>query len=271
MSNIFPDNANLVLAIFANIFSGCIILSPLPRIVKLLKSQEMGFHDGLPYQMLWFSNALWIMYGCSVQLITVSAISGFGVIMGMTYVFIWISFLPIKDASRRLLHYVLFPILILLIIALSLIFFFGSTAIINQTSTILGWIASIVAVIFASSPLLSMAITKHIGSIDPWLSLAITVTCLTWTVYGIGIDNLFLAISNGIEFLLGLIELGFVCYSWICSKPYHLLTTVDTPKETYEKTESQMIHSLVLNATSNSTNDTHDMDLTIQSLSHIYI
>lgn len=218
----FPDVANLVLAIVANVLSACVTLSPLPRVVYLVRVGKIEAHDGMPYEFMWFSNAWWISYGVSVSLLTVTCISAFGFITALLYLFVWQSYLGVKD-KRRLTHMIMLPVLLTAVAVVDIVLLFGVTST-DVRSDILGWIGSVVSVAFSFSPLVSVAQTGKVRSITPLLSLAIVLNCTVWTLYGIGIENLFLAISNGIEIAAGLMQLGLY-YFW----PTAPTSTVESP------------------------------------------
>lgn len=201
----FSPAANDALAVVANILSAAISLSPLLRIHQLVKRQSTGQSGGVPYQILWFSSALWLLYGCRAQLIAVAAINAFGVIMGLTYVLIWTSWLPVNDRSQRLLHYSLLPVLFTFILVLLLGLWFAPL-VVSEGDAILGILAAVVSVLFACSPL-AVLCHGNLTVLDPVLATAITIATLFWTLYGVGIGDIYITVSNAIECGVGLLQL----------------------------------------------------------------
>jgi uncharacterized protein with PQ loop repeat len=202
----FPDGANVALAVIANILSALIGIAPLPRIVHLIQTQDIETHDGFPYELLWFSSVLWTIYGVSVSLLSIAIISAMGTVAGLTYLLIWISYLPFADSTRRYLHFILLPILLALTGALAIAVLFGTDNI-SLENNVLGWTAAVVSILFSLSPFVSVVITGNVTSMTWLLSLAIFLSGAVWVLYGVGIDNWIIIISNSVETASGAAQL----------------------------------------------------------------
>lgn len=201
----FPSSANLALGILGNVFSACINLAPLFRIVPLLRTGDLGAHDGWPYQMMWLSSFLWINYAEVSDLVVLASINAFGIVTGLLWLFIWVSYLDKNDTLRRTLHYIVLPVVFALGVTLRLVawFFVDSASLIAAY----GALAAVVSVAFNVSPLISVAITGQFASIDPILSGAIVLATATWLLYGVGVWDLYVLVSNAVSVTIGVIEL----------------------------------------------------------------
>ncbi|XVF08643.1 hypothetical protein REPUB_Repub07fG0020400 [Reevesia pubescens] len=184
-----------------------VYLAPLPTFIRVCKKKSTEGFQSIPYLVSLFSAMLWIYYAFvkpgAFLLITINA---FGCVVETLYIAVYIAYAP-KQARMFTLR-----ILLLLnfggffsILLLSHFLAKGSNRV-----QLLGWICVAFATSVFAAPLSIMRQvirTKSVEFMPFSLSLLLTLSAISWLLYGIFLKDMYIAIPNVLGFVFGLLQM----------------------------------------------------------------
>ncbi|XP_057871444.1 bidirectional sugar transporter SWEET5 [Cryptomeria japonica] len=199
----------LVVGIMGNITSLALFLSPMTtfwRIYKLKSTQE---YSGLLYVCTLFNCCLWLLYGApfvkphSTLLLT---INGAGFAFEIFYLLSFLTFAPKQEKIRtvRLAIAMMFAFVIVVVVTIYVLHTY------NVRQLLVGTLGVILSIVMYASPLSvvgGVIKTKSVKYMPFLVSLFSTLNALVWSVYSVIAKDIFIAVPNGIGFLLGIAQL----------------------------------------------------------------
>ncbi|XP_031281688.1 bidirectional sugar transporter SWEET17-like [Pistacia vera] len=200
-------NPSFFVGVIGNIIAMLLALSPVKTFWRILQNRSTEEFESLPYVCALLNSMLWTYYGLTKSgEILVVTINVFIVIVETVYLIIFLVYAsPRMKAKTALLVGLLdvgFPAAAILIIELLL---HGEMKI-----DVLGFICAVLSIIMFGSPLVAMrtvVMSKSVEYMPFLLSLFVALTGGIWTLYAVLVKDLFLAVPNGVGFLLGVAQL----------------------------------------------------------------
>lgn len=196
-----------VFGILGNISSFVVFVAPIPTFYRIWKKKSTEGFDSLPYLAGLFSAMLWIYYASlksdAFLLITINA---FGCFIETIYIALYITYAP-KQAKMFTWK------------VLSLLNFGGFCAILllshfltkgSLRVEVLGWICVAFSLCVFVAPLSVMRLvirTKSVEFMPIHLSIFLTITAVTWLLYGIFLKDIYVAIPNILGFVFGMLQM----------------------------------------------------------------
>ncbi|CAN6472269.1 unnamed protein product [Victoria cruziana] len=202
----------LVFGLLGNAVSFMVYLAPVPTFYRIFKKKTTDGFQSLPYVVALFSAMLWIYYAMlktnALLLITVNIV---GCFIESTYIFMFIFYAPQRAKIKTV------KLLLLLnvgafcsILVPTMVFVSG-----GKRLNILGWVCSAFAVSVSAAPLFimrSVIRTKSVEYMPFSLSLFLTLSAAMWLVYGILINDLFVALPNVLGLTFGTAQMALYLY-----------------------------------------------------------
>uniref|UniRef100_A0A7C9D6S7 Bidirectional sugar transporter SWEET n=1 Tax=Opuntia streptacantha TaxID=393608 RepID=A0A7C9D6S7_OPUST len=87
--------------VIGNVISVLMFLSPVSTFIRIVKHRSTEDFDSLPYVSTLLNSSLWTYYGLINDELLVSTVNGFGVLVEIVYVALFLAFAP-----RRMKVYV---------------------------------------------------------------------------------------------------------------------------------------------------------------------
>ncbi|KAG6632796.1 hypothetical protein CIPAW_12G003100, partial [Carya illinoinensis] len=199
--------------ILGNIVSFVVFLAPVPTFLRVCKKKSTDGFQSLPYVLALFSSMLWLYYASlkpdEILLITINSV---GCVVETIYVALYIIYAP-KQAR-------------MLTLMLLLLLNFGGFCVILLLSRflaegpnrvrVLGWVCVALSISVFAAPLSIMRVvirTKSVEFMPFTLSLFLTLSAITWLLYGILLRDLYVALPNILGFILGVLQMAlYVIY-----------------------------------------------------------
>ncbi|KAG7951361.1 hypothetical protein I3843_12G003500 [Carya illinoinensis] len=199
--------------ILGNIVSFVVFLAPVPTFLRVCKKKSTDGFQSLPYVLALFSSMLWLYYASlksdEILLITINSV---GCVVETIYVALYIIYAP-KQAR-------------MLTLRLLLLLNFGGFCVILLLSQflakgpnrvrVLGWVCVALSISVFAAPLSIMRVvirTKSVEFMPFTLSLFLTLSAITWLLYGILLRDLYVALPNILGFILGVLQMAlYVIY-----------------------------------------------------------
>ncbi|XP_024398476.1 bidirectional sugar transporter SWEET4 isoform X2 [Physcomitrium patens] len=197
-----------------NITAICLITSPIPTFVDIVKRKSVGDYSGIPYICTLLNCLLWVVYGLPVvelQVLVVT-INAAGVVIEMIYIGLYL-----KNAQRSVRVKVMKVLLAVLILftAIAVLVF----VLIHDRKTrklLVGTLCAVFGVGMYISPLAVMRLviwTRSVEYMPFLLSLFNFINGLVWFGYAvIGHLDIFIAIPNCLGALSGVAQLSLYAY-----------------------------------------------------------
>ncbi|KAH9319843.1 hypothetical protein KI387_021612, partial [Taxus chinensis] len=192
-----------------NITSLALFLSPMPTFWGIYKLKSTQDYSGLPYVCTLFTCALWLLYGSpfvkphSTLLLT---INGAGFFFEILYVLSFLIFAT-KKKKMKTLRLTLAVMMAFLTVVLVTLFVLHTH---SSRQVVTGILCVILSIFMYASPLAVVGLVIKTKSVEymPFLtSLFNTLNALVWSGYSVITRDIFLAVPNGIGFLLGIFQL----------------------------------------------------------------
>ncbi|KAG2675401.1 hypothetical protein I3760_12G002600 [Carya illinoinensis] len=199
--------------ILGNIVSFVVFLAPVPTFLRVCKKKSTDGFQSLPYVLALFSSMLWLYYASlkpdEILLITINSV---GCVVETIYVALYIIYAP-KQAR-------------MLTLMLLLLLNFGGFCVILLLSRflaegpnrvrVLGWVCVALSISVFVAPLSIMRVvirTKSVEFMPFTLSLFLTLSAITWLLYGILLRDLYVALPNILGFISGVLQMAlYVIY-----------------------------------------------------------
>ncbi|KAH9294141.1 hypothetical protein KI387_040654, partial [Taxus chinensis] len=199
----------LVLGIVGNLTSLALYLSPMATFWGIYKLRSNQEYSGLPYVRTLFTCALWLLYGApfvkphSTLLLTVN---GAGFVLEIFYVLSFLIFASEKTKVKILRLTIAMTMAFIILVGVTIF-------VLHKHSTrqlVAGILCVILSIFMYASPLAVLGLVIKTKSVEymPFLpSLFNTLNTLVWSGYSVISRDIFLAVPNGIGFLLAIIHL----------------------------------------------------------------
>jgi solute carrier family 50 (sugar transporter) len=215
MSNDDSDPAPWVqlcgfLAPIASILVG---MSPMPTIQRILQDRKVGYLPLLPYSTMVVNATLWFAYGLLKGNPSIWSCNGVCLVMGIYYMVNYIQFAPVASPTLpgsiqdhlRVVGGALAATVLVIILP-----------IMNDPSWLIGKVGMCIGVLLFASPLAVLRVvieTKSARSIPLPFTVASTVNCLLWTIFGLWqVDDANIYIPNALGLGFSLAQLGLKIY-----------------------------------------------------------
>lgn len=193
--------------LLGNLISFVVFLAPIPTFVRICRKKTTEGFQSLPYVVALFSAMIWLYYASlKSDVLLLITINSFGCFIEMIYISLYVAYAP-KQARIATLR-----ILLLFnfggfcsILLLSHFFVEGSNRV-----KVLGWVCVIFSVSVFAAPLSIMRIvirTKSVEFMPFTLSFFLTLSAITWLVYGVLQKDYYIAIPNIVGFIFGVLQM----------------------------------------------------------------
>ncbi|XP_030542172.1 bidirectional sugar transporter SWEET12-like [Rhodamnia argentea] len=197
------------LGLLGNLISFVVFLAPVPTFYRVCKRKSTEGFQSVPYVVSLFSAMLWIYYASlksesnNFLLITVNLV---GCVIETIYVALYLAYAPKKARIFTLKLMVMSFGGFFSILLLSHFLTKGSTRV-----QLLGWLCVGFSIIVFASPLSVMRIvisTKSVEFMPFTLSFFLTLSAVTWLLYGLFLKDIHVAVPNVLGFILGVLQMG---------------------------------------------------------------
>ncbi|CAN0920005.1 Bidirectional sugar transporter SWEET14, partial [Linum grandiflorum] len=178
-----------------NIVSFFVFLAPLPTFYRIVKEKSTQGFQSIPYSVALFSAMLYLYYASlkvdALMLITINSV---GCLIESTYLIIFLIYAPksVRMQTARLI--MLFNLAVYgLIVILSSLFAPHPLRV-----HIVGWICAVFSVCVFAAPLTIIRLvikTKSVEFMPFSLSLLLTLCAVFWLIYGLALDDYYIAVS----------------------------------------------------------------------------
>lgn len=193
--------------LLGNFVSFVVFLAPIPTFLRICRKKTTEGFQSLPYVVALFSAMIWLYYASlKSDVLLLITINSVGCFIEMIYIALYVAYAP-KQARIATLR-----ILILFnfggfcsILLLSHFFVKGSNRV-----KVLGWACVIFSVSVFAAPLNIMRIvirTKSVEFMPFTLSFFLTLSAITWLVYGVLVKDYYIAIPNIVGFIFGVLQM----------------------------------------------------------------
>jgi solute carrier family 50 protein (sugar transporter) len=202
-----------VVPIIGTVLTNFLFFSPMQTVLQIDESGQLGDLNPLPYPLMVFNCAGWIIYGLSFGNPTVYymfAANFSGVINGIYYSLVTF---PLASRAVQINMRRLFVILPLISLSAAYFLAFGLRNDSETLHTALGVIAISISVVFFASPLstiVDVLRSKSARTIHIPLSITAGTSTFLWTIYGIAISDWFIIIPNALATIFSSIQLILV-------------------------------------------------------------
>ncbi|CAN6372106.1 unnamed protein product [Urochloa humidicola] len=198
--------------LLGNIISFMTYLAPLPTFYRIVKSKSTEGFQSVPYVVALFSAMLWIYYALlksnEFLLITVNAA---GCVIETIYIVIYLTYAPKKARLFTAMILLLLNVGVFgLILLLTMLLSAGEKRVV-----LLGWVCVGFAVSVFVAPLSiirKVVVTRTVEFMPFFLSLSLTVSAVVWFLYGLLINDKYVALPNVIGFTFGVIQMGLYAF-----------------------------------------------------------
>ncbi|KAK3406474.1 bidirectional sugar transporter SWEET12 [Eucalyptus grandis] len=195
--------------LLGNLISFMVFLAPVPTFYGVCKRKSTEGFQSVPYVVSLLSAMLWLYYASinsesnDFLLVTVNSV---GCVIETIYVALYLAYAPKKakifTAKLMVMGFGGFCSFILL----SRFLTEGSTRV-----QLLGWLCVGFSVIVFAAPLSVMRMvirTKSVEFMPFSLSFFLTLSAVTWLLYGIFLKDIHIAVPNVLGFILGVLQMG---------------------------------------------------------------
>ncbi|GMI65389.1 hypothetical protein like AT4G15920 [Hibiscus trionum] len=211
-----------VFGLLGNITTGLVYLAPAKTFWYIVQRRSTEEFDCLPYVVKLLNGYMWVYYGVvKPNSILVATINGFGSVLELIYVAIFLIFAPPRMRT----------ITAILFVVLDVVFPIGAVLLTQMLCNremqinVSGFLSLLFSVATYGSPLSIMKTvvrTKSVKYMPFLLSLILFVNGFTWTVYAVLTHDWFIGIPNGSGFVLGTAQMVLYAIYW---KPKQSKTT----------------------------------------------
>ncbi|KAI3959839.1 hypothetical protein MKW98_029876 [Papaver atlanticum] len=206
--------ARQVVGVLGNVISCGLFLSPLPTFYSIYKKGAVEDYSPNPYVVTVVNCALWIYYGAihpdSIFVITINAAGLFIELLYIIFYFIYASNKQRKSVGIKSL----IGIAGIMLVMLPLSFIPMSKSL---QGLLIGLACVIVNIGMYAMPcdaIIQVYKTKSLEYMPLTLSVVGLLNGICWLTYALLRFDLFILLSNGIGFVLGLIQVGVFAYYW---------------------------------------------------------
>lgn len=193
--------------LLGNIISFIVFLAPVPTFMRICKKKSTEGFQSVPYVVALFSAMLWLYYASfnpnETLLITINSV---GCLIETLYIAIFIVFAP-KQIRVSTLRFVLLLNFggFCLILLVTHFLVHGSDRV-----KVIGWICVAFSVSVFAAPLTIMRLvirTKSVEFMPFSLSFFLTLSAITWLLYGVFLKDIYVALPNVLGFIFGVAQM----------------------------------------------------------------
>lgn len=203
------DLCRTVVGIIGNVISCIMFLSPIPTFAKIIKMKSVQDFKPDPYLATILNCALWVFYGMPFvhpDSLLVLTINGFGCVLELIYVLIFLIFSDWPKRRKMIIALVIEFIFYGIVVSVTFQFIHGTHA----RTIFVGAFCVALNVIMYASPLTVMRMvikTKSVKFMPFYLSLANFANGVCWLAYATIKFDPWVAVPNGLGALLGGLQL----------------------------------------------------------------
>ncbi|KAE8679284.1 Bidirectional sugar transporter SWEET16 [Hibiscus syriacus] len=199
---------SFVVGVIGNIISVFFFLSPLSTFCRIVRNRSTEKFESFPYISTLLSCTLWTYYGVTNPgSFLVATINGFGVVVELIYVALFLIFAPPRIRAKTGILFGLLDVgFVAATVLVTQVVVHGDQMRIN----VLGFLSAGLDIIMYGSPLAAMktvVTTKSVEYMPFLLSLFVFLNGAIWTLYAVLVKDIFLGVPNGIGLLLGIAQL----------------------------------------------------------------
>ncbi|KAM3704756.1 hypothetical protein ACB098_03G029300 [Castanea mollissima] len=200
-------SASFYVGVVGNIISVLLFLSPLGTFQRIVKHRSTEEFESFPYICTLLASALWTYYGVTKPgSLLVATINGFGVVVEIVYVTLYLVFSPPRARAKTGTLVALLDVGFLAgVILLTHFLLHGDTKI-----DVIGFLCAGLNIVMYASPLAAMktvVTTKSVEYMPFLLSFFSFLNGGIWTFYAVLVKDFFLGVPNGAGLLLGAAQL----------------------------------------------------------------
>lgn len=194
------------MGIIGNVISVLMFLSPVSTFIRIVKNRSTEDFESLPYVCTLLNSSLWTYYGIINDEILVSTVNGFGVVVEIVYVALFLAFAPPRLKVK-----------IGILVGTVDIGFMAATILVTRMALpanlqigALGLICAALNIIMYASPLSAMktvVMTKSVEYMPFLLSFFFFMNGGIWAFYAVLHRDIYLLVPNGTGCLLGAAQL----------------------------------------------------------------
>ncbi|XP_034203854.1 bidirectional sugar transporter SWEET9-like [Prunus dulcis] len=196
-----------IFGLIGNIVSVMVFLAPIPTFYKIYKNKSSEGFQSTPYVVALLSAMLLLFYGVlKTNAALIISINVVGCVIEITYLIFYFVYASKKDKITTMIQ-----ILVLNVAA------FGSVVAVTfllvgedkRVSTV-GWICAVFGIAVFAAPLLIMRKviqTKSVEYMPFYLSFSLTICATLWFLYGLFVNDYYIAFPNVLGFLLGIAQM----------------------------------------------------------------
>eukprot|EP01018_Ginkgo_biloba_P008490 Gb_11313 [translate_table: standard] len=225
---------HLVLGILGNATSLALYLSPMATFWGIFKLKSTQQYSGFPYVCTLFNCALWLLYGSpfvkphSTLLLTING-AGFG--LELFYLMSFLTFASKKKKGTHASHNYAFyrainanfqglvkTMRLTFAMTMALAMVIAVTIFVLHTYSarqlVAGTLGVVLSIVMYASPLSVVKLvisTKSVEYMPFLLSFCNLVNSLAWSSYALVTRDIFVAVPNGVGFILGIVQLTVYC------------------------------------------------------------
>ena len=201
---------SLFFPVLGVILSNALYFAPLPAVYRAQKLGSIGSLNPLPVALMVVSTTAWMCYALAVPNGFIVASNLPGAIAAVAFVAITLPLIPREMAYART------QVQMVLVLGASATLLLWTTLIFLELGHDarcfwLGAYGSAICVLLFASPLSTMRevlATSNAVSIYAPLTFAQVTNCAMWTIYGLGIGDIWVWGPNSTGLMLGLVQLG---------------------------------------------------------------
>ncbi|KAJ8766292.1 hypothetical protein K2173_022351 [Erythroxylum novogranatense] len=201
------ETSVLIVGVIGNVISVLMFLSPVKTFWRIVKNRSTEDFESLPYVCTLLSSSLWNYYGIiKPGAFLVATISGFGVVVELVFVTLFLLYSPPMMKRRTAI-----------LVGLLNVGFFTTAVLVTRLALegevridAAGFMSSALDIVMYGSPLAAMktvVTTKSVEYMPFLLSLFCFLNGAVWTLYAVFTRDIFIGVPNGAGFLLGTTQL----------------------------------------------------------------
>jgi solute carrier family 50 protein (sugar transporter) len=191
-----------IISLLATLIAFVVFAAPYRDLEAALQVDNVGTRSFVPYLVLLDYAVIWVIYGYLIKSVVLIGVNFFGALMSLYYCMV---FLALSDEGKRRQQLTLFGISLLLLEGLiTVIYFDGELGVV-----VLGVCASVLNVAVCAAPLVQLREilrTRSVENLSLQFASASVASGLIWTVFGVLISDLNVAISNALAFAFALVQ-----------------------------------------------------------------
>lgn len=196
---------SFILGIIGNVISLFMFGSPMKTFKRVIKNKSTEDFKGLPYITTLLCTSLWTFYGllkpAGTGLLIVT-VNGAGAFVHIVYVTLFLTYAPRKVKITCFKMVAILDICFLgVVIGVTLLALPG-----KMRLTLVGIICAGLTIVMYAAPLASMRTVIKMRSVEYmpfWLSFFQFINGGVWLVYALLVKDMYIAIPNGMGFVLG--------------------------------------------------------------------